>query len=71
MLTGGIDEQGYFYKHFERVGDIYNAQFYLPNEKLIIEYNEPSNYLKTDNPNEDKVLAQQFFMREKILVSRP
>jgi hypothetical protein len=66
-LANILDELGYFYKNFERIDDLFLVQFYLPNEKVLLEYLSPRDYVKTENIRETKKYDSRYLLRKTIL----
>ena len=66
-LANILDELGYFYKNFERIDDLFLVQFYLPNEKVLLEYLSPRDYIKTENVRENKKYDSRYLLRKTVL----
>jgi hypothetical protein len=62
-----IDEAGLYYTNYDRFGDLFLVQFYLANEKCVVEYHGVSDFVKTDNTNEDKRVSLKNNLRRQII----
>lgn len=65
-IANVLDELGIFYTSNTRVGDVFKAQFVLPNEKTILEYVQMIDFVKTDDIKADQVLGNRYLFRRKL-----
>jgi len=66
-VANALDEMGIFYKNHERFHDCYLAQFYLPNEDVVLEYHELRSFLRNDNNYDDRLLLTNIYMRNQSI----
>jgi hypothetical protein len=62
-----LDEQGVFYKTHQRFEDCYLAQFYIPNDDVILEYHEMKDFLRTNDNFSNRKYIQRVHQRNQIL----
>lgn len=64
---GFIDEAGLHYTNYDRFGDLFLVQFFITSQNAVVEYHGVSDFIKTDNPNEDKKLNLRNNFRRQII----
>lgn len=67
-VHSALNELGIDYRTSERVEDVYLAQIYIPEKDLYLDYSNLSNYLKTENMNEEQLLNLDTHMREQTIL---
>lgn len=66
-IANVLDELGVFYSSGTRVGDVFRAQFLLPNDNIVFEYLQMIDFVKTDDIKADQVLGGRYLFRRKFL----
>lgn len=66
-ISSCLTELGVYYKFNERVMDVFKVDFYLPESKTIFEYLGPSDYIKTEDTQRDKLEQGITRFRKSIL----
>ena len=65
-IANVLDELGVFYNSNHRVGDVFKAQFYLPNENIVLEYVQMIDFIKTDDTKGDRIMGGRYLFRKKL-----